>query len=105
MSQAGKEAVYLNNYLKELGFGDAVGDSITLSNDNLSVQQLIKNPVFHARSKHIDIRYHYIREIYEKHIIDLQYQQTDEMMADVLTKNLSRIKHEKFRSLLGIKLG
>lgn len=105
LSQAGKEAVYLTNFVRELGFDDAIGGSITLRNDNLSAQQLIKNPVYHARSKHIDIRFHYVREIYEKQIIDLQYQQTDEMMADVLTKNLPRVKHEKFRTLLGIKLG
>lgn len=60
LSHAGKEAVYLYNISVELGFPEMVSGGITLSNDNLGAQQLVKNPVYHSRSKHIDIRYHYM---------------------------------------------
>jgi hypothetical protein len=58
--------------------------------------------VFHDRSKHIEIRYHYIRDMVQKGAVRLQYVATDEQVADVLTKPLSRMKFEYFRDKLGV---
>ena len=63
---------------------------------------MAKNPVFHQRTKHIDIRYHFIREKIEENEVDICYTSTDEMYADFLTKNLPRPKFE--RGVLAIKL-
>jgi hypothetical protein len=70
--------------------------------DNQSCIKMTENPVFHDRSKHIEIRYHYICDMVQRGALKLQYISTDEQVADVLTKPLSRIKFEYFRDKLGI---
>jgi hypothetical protein len=70
--------------------------------DNQSCIKMTENPVFHDRSKHIEIRYHYIRDMVQRGALKLQYISTDEQVVDVLTKPLSRIKFEYFRDKLGI---
>jgi hypothetical protein len=64
--------------------------------------KLSENPVFHDKSKHIDIKYHYVRDMVQKGAVRLQYIATDEQVADVLTKPLSRVKFEYFRDKLGV---
>jgi len=56
--------------------------------DSESAIQLSKNPVFHDRSKHIDVRYHYIRECVEENRVILEFVGTVEELADILTKAL-----------------
>jgi hypothetical protein len=63
---------------------------------------MTENPVFHDRSKNIEIRYHYICDMVQRGALKLQYIRTDEQVADVLTKPLSRVKFEYFRDKLGI---
>jgi hypothetical protein len=58
--------------------------------------------VFHDESKHIEIWYHLIHDMMQRGAIKLQYVVTDEHVADVLTKPLSRVKFEHFRDNLGI---
>ena len=58
--------------------------------------------MFHDNSKHIEIRYFYIRDMVQKGSIKLQYVSTDEQVADALTKPLSRVKFEYFRDKLGV---
>jgi hypothetical protein len=63
---------------------------------------MTENPVFHDKLKHKEIRYHYIRDMVQRGVIKLQYVGTDEQVADVLTKPLSRVKFEHFRDKLGV---
>lgn len=63
----------------------------------------MKNPIHHARTKHIDIRHHYIREVFEEGLIDVKYLPTTEMVADVLTKALFQPNHKKFLDGLGVQ--
>lgn len=70
--------------------------------DNQSAIRLVKNPEFHKRSKHIEIRYHFIREQFEKGFFNLDYIASNKMMADILTKSLPREKFQHLRSLMGI---
>jgi hypothetical protein len=56
--------------------------------DNQSAIALCKNPVFHNRSKHIDVRYHFLREWVEKREIVISYLATENQLADLLTKAL-----------------
>ena len=58
--------------------------------------------MFHDKSKHIDIKYQYFRDMVEKGVVKLQYVATDEQVADVLTKPLSKVKFEYFRDKLGV---
>ena len=58
--------------------------------------------MFHDKSKHIEIKYQYICGMVEKGAVKLQYVATDEQVADVLTKPLSKVKFEYFRDKLGV---
>lgn len=74
----------------------------TLFVDNMSALRLIKNPEFHQRSKHIDVKYHFIRDLYDKGEIDVQYIKSEEQTADVLTKALPKPRLEYLRFKLGL---
>jgi len=88
--QAAKEALWLRSFLKELGvYG---GEPIVIHSDSQSALQLIKNPVFHARSKHIGIQYHFVRELVWRNHIHFKFCKTEEQWADALTKPVAREK-------------
>eukprot|EP00253_Pinus_taeda_P020950 PITA_20950 len=70
--------------------------------DNQSCIKLTENPVFHDRSKHIDIRCHFIRDCVHREAVQLQYVPTGEPVADILTKALGRAKFTQFKEQLGI---
>jgi hypothetical protein len=70
--------------------------------DNQSCIKLSKNLVFHDKSKHIEIKYHYIRDLVQKGAVKLQYIGTDKQIAYVLTKPLLKIKFAYFRDKLGV---
>ena len=70
--------------------------------DNQSYVNLSKNPLFHDKSKHIEIKYHYIRDMVERGAVKLQYFAMEEQIADVLMKPLARVKFEYFREKLGV---
>jgi hypothetical protein len=94
------EAIWLRKLLTDLF--DLEMEATTILCDNQSCIKMTENPVFHDRSKHIEIRYHYIRDMVQRGALKLQYVSTDEQVADVLTKPLSRVKFEHFRDKLGI---
>ena len=64
--------------------------------------KLSENPDFHDKSKHIEIKYHYIRDMEQRGAVKLQYVVMDEQIADVLTNLLARVKFEYFREKLGV---
>ena len=77
-------------------------DTTVILCDNQSCIKMIENPVFHDRSKHIEIRYFYIWDMMQKEAIKLQYVSIDEQVADVLTKPLSWVTFEYFWDKLGV---
>lgn len=101
LSTAAKEAMYLRTLLKEIGLQNEVGPT-TIYSDNLGAQQLAKHHKYHARSKHIEIKHHYVRDLIKEGCINVNYISTNDMRADVLTKNLVKIKHEKLVNLIGL---
>jgi hypothetical protein len=94
------EAVWLPNILTDLFFHEM--DSIVIHCDNQSYVKLSKNHVFHDKSKHIEIKYHYIRDMVQRKAVHVQYLSTHEQVADVFTKPLSRTKFEYFHERLGL---
>ena len=58
--------------------------------------------MFHDKSKYIEVTYHYIQDMVQKGIVKLKYVPTEEQVADVLTKPLSRVKFEYFQDKLGV---
>ena len=68
--------------------------------DNQGAINLAKNPVNHQRSKHIDIKYHFIRSEIQNGNVKLQYVRTDNNVADIFTKPATRVKLEKFKNFI-----
>lgn len=93
LSEAVKEAIYLRSLLSELKCEQFA--SVTLFVDNQGAICLAINPVFHARAKHIDIKFHFIRSAIVKEKINVKYISTNEMIADELTKALPITKLKK----------
>lgn len=103
-SDACKEAIWLNGFKNEMlatmGLPDQLG--VTLNIDNASTIKITKNPEFHGRTKHIDIRHHFIRECVEEMKIIPQWTSGKENPADMLTKALPKQTLEKYRDFLRI---
>lgn len=70
--------------------------------DNKSAIDISKNPVQHSRTKHIDIRHHFIRDLVEEKIICLEHISTENQLADILTKPLDPTRFDSLRKSLGI---
>ena len=99
---ATEETIWLGELLKELRFEQC--HSTLLQQDNQSTITLTKNPIHHARTKHIDIQHHFIRECVESDTIYLEYIPIEHMMADSLTKALSKAKHDLCIQEMGIDI-
>lgn len=100
-TSAACEAVWLRRILKDLQ--QDAEDPTTIYCDNMSAIAMTKNPVFHSRTKHIEIRHHFIRELVEKQEIVLQFCKTGEQLADIFTKALPTDKFFHFRRRLGVQ--
>lgn len=72
--------------------------------DNSSTIKLSKNPVLHGRSKHIDVRFHFLRDLTKDGVIQLEHCKSEEQISDILTKPLKLDAFVKLRKLLGVKL-
>jgi len=70
--------------------------------DNTGAIALTKNPEFHQRTKHMDVRWHYIREQVDIGKIEIDYTQTSQMVADGFTKPLNATKFRTFVEQLGL---
>ena len=97
---AEREALWLHNLLVGL-FGVQLRPTLIYC-DNQSCIELSENPVFHDRSKYIEIRYHFIRDNVQRGAVELQYISLEEQVADILTKALSRDNFVFFRDKLGV---
>lgn len=72
-------------------------DVMTLYCDNLSAINISKNPIMHNRTKHIDIRHHFIKDLVEDKIITLEHVATEKQLANIFTKALDANQFEKLR--------
>jgi hypothetical protein len=94
------EAIWLRKLIYDLF--DQTLESTTIYCDNQSCIRLSEHPVFHERSKHIEIKYYFIQDKVQEGEVKLEYIPTDEQTTDILTKPLSRIKFAYFREKMGI---
>ena len=99
MTEAGKEVVWLSGLVNELGFKQ---DSMVLHCDSQSAIHLAKNHVYRARTKHIVVRYHKIREWVLSGDISLSKILTSENAADMLTKPAPTDKFKHCLDLIGV---
>ena len=98
-SEASKLSIWLGRLVTDLGIKQELP---VLHCDSQSAIQLAKNPVFHAKTKHVDVKYHFIRELIEDKQLQLVKVHTTENRADLLTKGLPKESFEQCRTLLGI---
>ena len=86
----------MKKFIQELGFKQ---QRYVMLCDNQSAIHLAKNSTFHARSKHIDVRYHQLRDALNDNFFELEKIHTDHNGSDMLTKTLLREKLEVCRSI------
>ena len=92
-----QEATFLQMLLSEI---IPVPIPVPIHGDNQGAIALVKNPIISNRSKHIDIKHHFIREKFTSNFIDLCYVNTDDNVADVFTKPVTKNKLIRFRKML-----
>jgi hypothetical protein len=95
-----KEAIWIREFLHELNFRD--DQLVLIYANNKDVIDLIINSLFHKRTKHIEIRWHWIRKMMNRKKIILRYLLISEMMTNGLTKSLSVFAFMKFRIMLNL---
>eukprot|EP00253_Pinus_taeda_P019115 PITA_19115 len=98
-TEACKDMLWMQRFLGEIGIKK---DKYVLYCDSQSAIHLAKNPTFHSKTKHIDLRYHWIRHVLEEEQLSLETIHTDRNPADTLTKILPRNKHELCRGMVGL---
>lgn len=99
ISDATREALWLKSVAQDLGVEKA---PLTLHFDNQGAGKLSESESLHRRTKHIDVKHHFVRDSVASGDILLKYTPTAEMLADVLTKSLGKTKHEKAVKELGL---
>ncbi|KAL0558931.1 hypothetical protein IC582_003519 [Cucumis melo] len=93
------QLIWMKNMLHEYGFDQ---DTMTLYYDNMSAIDISKNLVQHSRTKHIDIRHHFIRELVEDKVIKLDRISSNLQLANIFTKPLDASSFEYLRAGLGV---
>ena len=99
-TQATKELLFLQRLTSELGVQRT--KPTILHCDNEGAIKLAYNPEFHARTKHIDIQGHFVREVVSSKVMDIEWLASKDMPADGLTKPLAKPAFERFRDLIGM---
>nr|GFA34792.1 retrovirus-related Pol polyprotein from transposon TNT 1-94 [Tanacetum cinerariifolium] len=100
MSGCCAQILWMRSQLTDHGF---VFNKIPLYYDNRSAIDLCCNNIQHSRSKHINIRHHFIREQVERGVVELYFVTTDYQLADIFTKALQRQRFEFILPRLGMK--
>ncbi|GJZ28589.1 retrovirus-related pol polyprotein from transposon TNT 1-94 [Tanacetum coccineum] len=96
------QVIWLRRILRHIGLPQE--ESTIIVCDNMSTIRLSRNPVMHNRSKHIDVRYYFLRDLVIEGVIELKYCNTQSQIADLMTKPLKLDQFEKLRSRLGMSV-
>ena len=99
---AAKEIVWMRRLLQDLGCSQL--KPTYLFCDNQSAIKLVRNPQFYQHTKHIDVKFHFIRDLQEEKVIDVVYVNSEGQLADLLTKGLDGPRFRKLREEIGISV-
>lgn len=99
LTEAAKEAIHLKMLFSDLGINI---NNVVIFSDNQAAQVLSKNPVISGKSKHIEIKQHFIRDCVQQGLVSIQYKPTQEMEADILTKGVPGPRLLMLRGYLGL---
>lgn len=94
------QVVWLRRILEALGRNQT--HPTTIYCDNSSTIKLSRNAVMHGRSKHIDVRFHFLRDLTRNGTVELQYCSSQEQVADIMTKPLKLADFVRMRDKLGV---
>jgi len=98
------EVLWVRSLLREVGFGDLVGDGpTTIWCDNQAAVRCAEDPVPVTSARHIDIKYHMVRNAVASGEVNISYVCTEDNRADIFTKSLPRLRHQKM--VEGLRLG
>ncbi|WMV09394.1 hypothetical protein MTR67_002779 [Solanum verrucosum] len=100
MAASMAETVWLLGLFKDLGV--KLGQPVKVFSDSKSAIQIAANPIFHERTKHIEIDCHFIRDKAKEGLIDPVYVHTKDQQADLLTKALIKAQHDYLMTKLGV---
>jgi cell pole-organizing protein PopZ len=100
-SEATAQAIWLRFVLDD--FGEMQAEATPLFCDNMSAISMAKNPVFHQRTRHINRKYHFIREALQEGVINMKFCRSEEQLADIFTKALPKDRFKQLRLNLGVK--
>lgn len=100
-TSAACQALWLQDLLKEVMGQEQ--KTYVLKVDNKSAIALMKDPVFHGKSKHIETKYYFIRDCIDKGKIQVEFVSSNLQRADIMTKALPRMKFSEMRCLLGVE--
>uniref|UniRef100_A0AAV1VET9 Reverse transcriptase Ty1/copia-type domain-containing protein n=1 Tax=Peronospora matthiolae TaxID=2874970 RepID=A0AAV1VET9_9STRA len=104
LSLAIQEGKWIHRLLCEIVMAaNEEGPELMIHEDNQSCIKMTKNPVNHGRAKHIDIKYHHIRDEVKRGEVKLKYCETAVMLADIMTKGLHGPRHKEMTTALGIR--
>jgi hypothetical protein len=93
------QLLWMKTLLGDYGFTQ---DTMIINCDNTSVINITKNPVQHSRTKHIDIRHHFLSDLVESEVVSLSFISTENQLADILTKPLDGRRFESLRKAIGV---
>jgi len=106
LCEASKEAVWLDKLIQRVPMlvtqSDNLVGPVNIKVDNSGCMDFAKNPVEHKRTKHIDIRYNFVRDPITTDKVILEHCPTDDMAADPMTKELAKVKHDKHVKTMGM---
>ena len=102
MTQATKEMRWLRVLLEEVGALNHIQQMAGLYGDNQGALALARNPEYHAQRKHIDIQYHFVRELVQAEEVILEYCPSLDIIANIMTKALPRPAHQKHTMAMGM---
>ena len=100
LSQATQEAIWMRKLLSDIGCKSE--EPTTIYEDNQGAIEISKNAKFHNRTKHIDVRFHFIREKVSTNEVKVVYLSTEDMLADIMTKGLTKKRFQRLRSMLNV---
>lgn len=94
------QAIWMRHILE--GFKEDMSELVTVHCDNTSAINILKNHMLHARTKNIELKYHFLRERVQKKKVRMEYVSSKEQLADIFTKPLPKTTFEYFKGRLGV---
>jgi hypothetical protein len=103
LSEAVKECLWIRALLQEMGEFSAMPKATTIYEDNQGCLKLATTECFEKRTKHINVRFNFVKEQKDRGAVVYEYCPTESMVADILTKPLASIKIKRFAEMMGLR--